>query len=107
MRRELKDGLGAGVVDTLRSVAKHIPMRRELKVQPRRCSYRERVLGRKAHPDEKGTERLYKQYAMNSLNLVAKHIPMRRELKVVQDSSARCHRLRRKAHPDEKGTERI
>ncbi len=62
------------------SVAKHIPMRRELKVHSR-ASY--------------GTCR----------NRVAKHIPMRRELK-----DDRCDRFGpdvsgRKAHPDEKGTE--
>ena len=38
------------------AVAKHIPMRRELKVAMAYLWNMSRAAGRKAHPDEKGTE---------------------------------------------------
>ncbi len=67
-------------------VAKHIPMRRELKVQP--PALVTLVLkGRKAHPDEKGTERSSSLMFVTAPTTVAKHIPMRRELKVPWNAS--------------------
>ncbi len=39
------------------SVAKHIPMRRELKADSATTFHVVSTQGRKAHPDEKGTER--------------------------------------------------
>ncbi len=81
MRRELKVCAG-GLINKLHcKVAKHIPMRRELKAYRRGRGL--------ANPR------------------VAKHIPMRRELKVhVTHTGCWLMQFCRKAHPDEKGTER-
>ncbi len=108
MRRELKANLDAISDLAYYHVAKHIPMRRELKEKVYRRS-RARCKGRKAHPDEKGTERIgckgniggedtrrkahpdekgtesaiYSILREYARALVAKHIPMRRELKAM------------------------
>ncbi len=79
MRRELK-GYWQGAVEWDHHVAKHIPMRRELKV-------------------------IHRSAPQISLHQVAKHIPMRRELKARQTLVIGIFILGRKAHPDEKGTE--
>ncbi len=80
MRRELKGKLTAHV-QGIQEVAKHIPMRRELKGPAPGLNV--------------------------SCNFpVAKHIPMRRELKAIINRQLAWHTQRRKAHPDEKGTER-
>ena len=61
----------------------------------------------KAHPDEKGTESSMSVSVRLLTNSIARPIPMKRELKaVIQEDapfrlSGNC-----KAHPDEKGTER-
>ncbi len=67
---------------TSRWVAKHIPMRRELKAVICKKLQRSDGNGRKAHPDEKGTESSELTRHYSHMIPVAKHIPMRRELKV-------------------------
>jgi len=81
MKRELKDHRifspgGNGVF-----IARPIPMKRELKELFQDHGMRCWVDNRKAHPDEKGTERF------------------------VRMPSRACPDQNRKAHPDEKGTE--
>ncbi len=56
MRRELKDYNINYHLVWIPKVAKHIPMRRELK-DFRGANLKNANLRRKAHPDEKGTER--------------------------------------------------
>ncbi len=52
------------------------------------------MMGRKAHPDEKGTESArLKVRADGSYYCVAKHIPMRRELKVESEEAAKARVL--------------
>ncbi len=58
MRRELKGSSVRQENDFSWMVAKHIPMRRELKDLENALIKTVSVYGRKAHPDEKGTERL-------------------------------------------------
>ncbi len=65
-------------------VAKHIPMRRELKVYEPSSDLWPGP-SRKAHPDEKGTERGLGGGLEIDVGPVAKHIPMRRELKVYSE----------------------
>ncbi len=79
MRRELKVDATGPCRPPHIIVAKHIPMRRELKETRKDSSGN--LVRRKAHPDEKGTESDHRAF----LGLV--------------------YLLRRKAHPDEKGTE--
>ncbi len=62
---------------------------------------------RKAHPDEKGTERTNTHCIHTPSIHVAKHIPMRRELKASNEMAIIAFLFSRKAHPDEKGTERL
>ena len=81
MKRELKGMMGCLTHPALCPIARPIPMKRELKVQVERLQV---VLkgNRKAHPDEKGTER------------------------AISRNPSIIRMENRKAHPDEKGTER-
>ncbi len=56
-------------------------MRRELKDYFELLASVADEIGRKAHPDEKGTERYFGGTFSIMPRWVAKHIPMRRELK--------------------------
>ncbi len=56
MRRELKVFWSNHTTLMVLSVAKHIPMRRELKEHHTDRCINKAHTGRKAHPDEKGTE---------------------------------------------------
>ncbi len=81
-------------------------MKRELKGLLQGASRSHAARYRKAHPDEKGTERLQVLQAAIEAEIIARPIPMKRELKEgMKPSQMKLHR-NRKAHPDEKGTER-
>jgi len=63
---------------------------------------------RKAHPDEKGTEREIWEAEWRGQIIIARPIPMKRELKDHANTAERQPRAAdRKAHPDEKGTESV
>ena len=84
-------------------------MKRELKVNWSLPSKKPESSHRKAHPDEKGTERTIAQVAdVTGLTEIAKPIPMKRELKVLGGTFSDSSTIGdRKAHPDEKGTESV
>ncbi len=80
-------------------------MRRELKEASEISDALLVIIGRKAHPDEKGTESQLHGVRDHPRGYVAKHIPMRRELKEGLRFEGEEPEFGRKAHPDEKGTE--
>ena len=73
----------------IKSIAKPIPMKRELKEDTVVVERREIAFSyRKAHPDEKGTERSDESSdAIQSWADIAKPIPMKRELKDLSGSA--------------------
>ncbi len=105
MKRELKEILMQEYLSIYR-IARLIPMKRELKERSLRTGHRPRSY-RKAHPDEKGTERHDVRGKHWPACQIARLIPMKRELKGLCSRRWWCsNSINRKAHPDEKGTER-
>jgi len=89
-------------------IARPIPMKRELKGFRRASTLSAGAPDRKAHPDEKGTERIRAGSPAGASTSIARPIPMKRELKVIDAAIAKgYHDADRKAHPDEKGTESL
>jgi len=87
-------------------IARPIPMKRELKGFRRASTLSAGAPDRKAHPDEKGTERIRAGSLAGASTSIARPIPMKRELKDKLHALKRRGESYRKAHPDEKGTER-
>jgi len=87
-------------------IARPIPMKRELKGFRRASTLSAGAPDRKAHPDEKGTERIRAGSPAGASTSIARPIPMKRELKDKLHALKRRGESYRKAHPDEKGTER-
>jgi len=82
-------------------------MKRELKGYEDLTREEARKRHRKAHPDEKGTERIPQPSTSRTSMKIARPIPMKRELKAGKGTiGAAILEINRKAHPDEKGTER-
>ena len=80
MKRELKVFFSIALDRSSNFIARPIPMKRELKA-PQTLAGRRYGDNRKAHPDEKGTESLKNWCLINREPRIARPIPMKRELK--------------------------
>ncbi len=82
-------------------------MRRELKVEEIRKVGRDDWRGRKAHPDEKGTEsvKFFRPLWLHTFCRKA-HPDEKGTERIRRYCSKDFEKFGRKAHPDEKGTER-
>ena len=81
MKRELKGVIGEETPISYLTIARPIPMKRELK-EVYDSGVFQFFVYRKAHPDEKGTERRPEYFIDTPAKQIARPIPMKRELKV-------------------------
>ena len=106
MKRELKGLTSAGRILTAAFNRKAHPDEKGTERLMKFSTSGPLLWDRKAHPDEKGTESLQNKNASCEAQQIARPIPMKRELKVCDWHSVRVqYWVYRKAHPDEKGTE--
>ena len=87
-------------------IARPIPMKRELKDLLARNIRAQGDIDRKAHPDEKGTERCRRHLQARPEQNRKAHPDEKGTERLFNKRVGKSRKQNRKAHPDEKGTER-
>ncbi len=108
MKRELKVLQDRALAYGLIFIARLIPMKRELKASKSLVAHNWHPYNRKAHPDEKGTERTNYTKCDIFFNANRKAHPDEKGTESFSEwNPGQWLRNYRKAHPDEKGTESV